>query len=336
MKAKTANKVVLFSESEVNDESTTGLVNQDFLDTGSLLPNNEFNEIESQLPENYETMKAKEVIQDIETLPKTKLNAKYPLTYSRWKNAKSRKKQGAIIDPRFQSFSDFLGYMGPVPNRDYTLDRIDNNNRTYSPENCRWADKYTQNSNKGNNVYVTYDGETHTIAQWAALTQQKPNTLYKRKREGWADDEIVTGIREKLEASPWSKTPWPRDKELSWERSYQKSDYHLHNKSRLDFLVDHSKTQLSSYKRKCEEDAGSDERLMIDLEYWNQLYKKSQELQMLRKRRKQFISRNGKNDPAEAALFDLVNPNPMTFDDISAISRSELSENSNNQKEPSE
>ena len=57
-----------------------------------------------------------------------------------------------------------------------TLDRI-NNELGYSPDNCRWADRLTQANNTRRNRYVTYNGDTHTIAEWARLLNVKYSTL---------------------------------------------------------------------------------------------------------------------------------------------------------------
>ena len=46
-----------------------------------------------------------------------------------------------------EDFNAFLADMGVKPFPDCTLDGIDVN-KDYSPENCRWADKYTQARNK--------------------------------------------------------------------------------------------------------------------------------------------------------------------------------------------
>lgn len=49
-----------------------------------------------------------------------------------------------------------------------TIDRIDND-LGYYPENCRWVDRVTQANNRRSNRYVTYNGITHTIAEWSRI-----------------------------------------------------------------------------------------------------------------------------------------------------------------------
>ncbi len=51
-----------------------------------------------------------------------------------------------IEDPRWFDFRNFLHDMGEKP-PGLTIDRI-NNNKGYCKENCRWADRKTQNNNK--------------------------------------------------------------------------------------------------------------------------------------------------------------------------------------------
>ena len=45
------------------------------------------------------------------------------------------------------------------------IDRIDNN-KGYSPENCRWVTMKVQQNNKQNSRLITYKGKTQTLAQW--------------------------------------------------------------------------------------------------------------------------------------------------------------------------
>lgn len=46
-----------------------------------------------------------------------------------------------------------------------TLDRIDNN-KGYSPDNCRWVTSTIQNNNRRNNICITYKGVIKTLHQW--------------------------------------------------------------------------------------------------------------------------------------------------------------------------
>ena len=66
----------------------------------------------------------------------------------------------------------------------FQIDRIDVNG-DYTPKNCRWVDKITQENNKTTNVRITYSGETHTVAEWARKKGFKPHTIRNRLRKGW-------------------------------------------------------------------------------------------------------------------------------------------------------
>lgn len=89
---------------------------------------------------------------------------------------------------KFENFRDWAlsnGYRD-----DLTLDRIDVNGN-YCPENCRWADIYTQANNKRNNRRISSGGETHTVAEWSRLTGISSGTIFARLRKGWTDYEAV-------------------------------------------------------------------------------------------------------------------------------------------------
>lgn len=88
----------------------------------------------------------------------------------------------------FQTWAFANGYRP-----DLSLDRIDNE-KGYSPENCRWADRYTQQNNTRRNIWVTLDGETHTIAQWLRIKgiPDKRWAVYSRIRKGMSIEEALT------------------------------------------------------------------------------------------------------------------------------------------------
>lgn len=73
-----------------------------------------------------------------------------------------------------------------------TIDRI-NVNGNYEPENCRWIEMEKQAANKRRTIYVTCDGVTKTLADWAKYLNVKYSTLYKRiKYLGFTPEQTVS------------------------------------------------------------------------------------------------------------------------------------------------
>lgn len=77
----------------------------------------------------------------------------------------------------FQAFYDWSvsnGYKEGL-----TLDRIDVNGN-YCPDNCRWVNRKVQANNTRSNHYITFNGETHTMSEWAEITGISYSTLRSR------------------------------------------------------------------------------------------------------------------------------------------------------------
>lgn len=70
-----------------------------------------------------------------------------------------------------------------------TIDRIDVN-KGYSPENCRWIPLSEQNDNKRTSRYITYQGKTLTIKEWAARTGIPYSRIKYRLNNGYSEYEI--------------------------------------------------------------------------------------------------------------------------------------------------
>ena len=79
--------------------------------------------------------------------------------------------------------SDFINFMNWAMSNGYsdnlTIDRIDGG-KGYSPDNCRWATMKEQENNTRRNVIIQYNGESHTLSQWAEITGINSKTLQNR------------------------------------------------------------------------------------------------------------------------------------------------------------
>lgn len=90
--------------------------------------------------------------------------------------------KGIVVCDRWlgeNGFMNFLTDMGSRPADKNSIDRIDSMGN-YEPDNCRWSDTDEQANNKSNNVYITYEGKTQSLAQWAKEKSMSYFTLYFR------------------------------------------------------------------------------------------------------------------------------------------------------------
>jgi hypothetical protein len=100
--------------------------------------------------------------------------------------------RGISVCPRWrESFENFLADMGPRPGDNYSVDRIDNN-KGYSPDNCRWANDLEQSNNTRHNRRITYNGKTHTLTEWSRITGISKSGLRWRLANGWAIADALT------------------------------------------------------------------------------------------------------------------------------------------------
>lgn len=82
----------------------------------------------------------------------------------------------------YLAFKDWAlksGYDPDAPRGECTIDRIDYNGN-YEPSNCRWVSMKEQRINKRDIHWITYNGETKTLSQWAESLNLKPHSLLRR------------------------------------------------------------------------------------------------------------------------------------------------------------
>lgn len=105
-------------------------------------------------------------------------------------NYKNYGARGISVCEEWHDISKFKEW---VDNSDYkigySLDRIDVNGN-YEPSNCRWANKKVQANNRRDNVIITHNGESHTIAEWSEITGIDRTTLVRRFKLGYSEEDI--------------------------------------------------------------------------------------------------------------------------------------------------
>ena len=92
-------------------------------------------------------------------------------------------------------WNDFMSFYNWSMQNGYkdnlTIDRI-NVNGNYEPSNCRWVDIKTQLNNTRTNHFITFEGKTLTLTQWANLYNLRQETLRYRLKIGWSIEKALT------------------------------------------------------------------------------------------------------------------------------------------------
>lgn len=98
--------------------------------------------------------------------------------------------RGITVCKEWQKFEPFYEWaMANGYRDDLTIDRIDVNGN-YEPSNCRWATWEEQANNTRKNHRLTFNGETHTISEWALILNISYSALASRVQRGWSMDRI--------------------------------------------------------------------------------------------------------------------------------------------------
>ena len=101
--------------------------------------------------------------------------------------------RGITVCESWLDFEQFKNWaMSSGYNDTLTIERIDVN-KGYCPENCTWATRIDQARNRRSSRYLTYNNETHTLAEWADILNIKYHTLCSRiNNYGWSIEKAFT------------------------------------------------------------------------------------------------------------------------------------------------
>lgn len=99
-------------------------------------------------------------------------------------NHKAYKNYGArgitVCDEWKKDFQSFYNWsMSSGYSDGLSIDRK-NNDKGYSPDNCRWSTSLEQQNNRRGIHQIKYNGETHSIAEWSRITGIPSKTISRR------------------------------------------------------------------------------------------------------------------------------------------------------------
>lgn len=87
-----------------------------------------------------------------------------------------------VCDEWKNSFASFYAWsLNNGYTDELTLDRIDND-KSYAPDNCRWATRKEQSTNRSTNIKLTIGNATKTLSEWCEIFEvdyKKVNRRYK-------------------------------------------------------------------------------------------------------------------------------------------------------------
>jgi hypothetical protein len=98
--------------------------------------------------------------------------------------------RGITVCNRWMKFENFYADMG-LPPQGKTIDRIDNNG-PYSKENCHWATGSQQARNRRNTVFLTHNGQTKKLADWADELGIPRYLIHLRRQRGWSVERMLS------------------------------------------------------------------------------------------------------------------------------------------------
>lgn len=115
--------------------------------------------------------------------------------------------RGITVCEEWRSFDAFYADMGDRPSPKHSLDRLDVNG-PYAAFNCAWRTPVEQLNNMRKNRWLTFEGRTQTVAQWARETGLTPGCISGRMLLGWDTKRILTVPRRQPKPKLGRRETW--------------------------------------------------------------------------------------------------------------------------------
>lgn len=105
-------------------------------------------------------------------------------------NYKNYGGRGINVCKKWQNFDTFMNWaLGNGYKKGLTIERI-NVHKNYTPANCKFIERADQYLNKTNSVFISYNGENKSIAEWSRITGLHSSLIYARKKRGYPSEFI--------------------------------------------------------------------------------------------------------------------------------------------------
>lgn len=140
---------------------------------------------------------------------------------------------------------DFLSFMVWADKNGYkdnlTIDRIDHFGN-YEPNNCRWITITDQQQNKSTTHYLTYNGETHSIGDWARKTGIDAKLILSRIVRGRTVEQALTD--QVKPSSHIIEYMGMKDNIIGWARRFNIHEHTFYTRLKrnnfdLEYIINH-------------------------------------------------------------------------------------------------
>lgn len=124
-----------------------------------------------KINQKYKNIKCDKVYAKLKSIYEGMIERCYDKNSERYKDWGGRSIKVCEEWHNFENFYNWAitsGFDINKKQKEQSIDRIDNN-KDYSPFNCRWATAKEQARNKRNNFLIKYNGEIHCEAEWVEI-----------------------------------------------------------------------------------------------------------------------------------------------------------------------